>query len=390
MKFEFLFGKKSEPPKRESTPEEKEELRRRVEAERLQDETEALARAEELASDPKRRAEARIKGGEEAEEARGVFESLELEEKDAFFEEVRREAGEVTYPELGFHDFYLSKEEMGEYRDPNIEDQRRKELRNSSIVRRAAALAMEVKGTEDKTERVRKEEVLYRVLEERISQVSELADEGKRIDAMKNILGAIGALGREHSSSILKGLLRDKAFRVLVTKDDGIFQKVAVMFEYIPREHVVTLLENLASGEGIKDKKTRDALAALPGRFKEHVKEVGEAEVARLQQEIESGVVNGAELREIEHKAKRRAELVDKFALTEKNRNASLKWQKFGDSVMGGMAKVGVGGLNVLKWGALSVGALAAIAVLGPIALGIFVAKYIVENGLKGAGRGKH
>ncbi|MBI5153170.1 MAG: hypothetical protein HZA36_01795 [Parcubacteria group bacterium] len=424
MKFGFpFFAKQPEPPKR--TPQEEGEAKRRREAEFKKEMGAALHQANLNVGDPARRAEARKEGEKESGEApHTLFESLEPEEqKDVMrkaheeewdyllemyltpeqhgeYEEgglTLKQAKELVYqareegkrkPE--FYDLYLSQDELREYRRASTSEERKTELYDVVIERRAAALAMEVKNTEDGADKTRRENALFDVLEERAFQAVALADEAKKVSAMKSILGGIGALRDEHAGDLLETLLHDNAFRVLITKDKDVFQKVAVVFERIPGEYATELLQTLADGEGIKDKDTRDALAALPLRFKEHIKELGEAEIARLQQEIERGVVNGAELRDIEYKAKRRAQLVDKFALTEKNRNASLKWEKFGDTFLGGMGKVGMRGLKALGWGVLGVGALAIIAVLGPIALALFAAKYIVEGGLKSAGKGKH
>ena len=423
MKFNFpFFAKQPEQPKR--TPQEEEEAKRRREAEFKKEMGAALHQANINVGDPTRRAEARREGEKEATEAHTLFESLEPEEQKGLRRKAREEelgyllemyitpeqyreyeeggitpkqAKELLYqareegrrkPE--FYDLYLSQDELRQYRRASTSEERKAELYDVVIERRATALAMEVKNTEGRADKIRREDALFDVLEERVFQTIALADEEKKKNAMKSILGALGSLGDKHAGDLLETLLHDNAFRILITKDKDVFQRVAVVFERIPGEYATELLQTLASGEGIKDKETRDALAALPGRFKEHTKELGEAEVARLQQEIETGVINGADLRDIEYKAKRRARLVDIFALTEKNRNASLRWEKFGDSFLGGMGKVGMGGLKALGWGALGAGALALIAVLGPIALAIFFVKYIAEGGLKKAGKGKH
>jgi len=423
MKFGFpFFAKQPESPKR--NPEDETEAKRRRETEFKKESGAALHQANVNVGDPSRRAEARKEGEREASEAHTLFESLELEEQKDLLRKAREESqdyllemyltseqyrefkeGDLTLKQVKelvyqareggkrrheFYDLYLSQDELREYRRASTSEERKTELYEVVMERRAAALAMEVKNTEDKADQIRRENALFDVLEERVFQAAALADEEKKVGAMKSILGAIGALGDEHAGDLLETLLHDNAFRVLITKDKDVFQGVAVVLGRIPEEYATELLKTLADGEGVKDKETRDALAALPGRFKEYIKELGEAEVTRLQQEIERGVVNGAELRDIEYKARRRAQLVDKFALTEKNRNASLKWEKFGDTFLGGMGKVGVGGLKALGWGALGAGVLAVIAVLGPIALAFFAAKYIVEGGLRGAGKGKH
>ncbi len=418
MKFELpFFKKKQESPKR--TPQEEEEAKRRREKEFKKEMGAALHQANLNVGDPKRRASARKEGEREAEDARVLFESLEPEEQKDLRRKAReeewnyllemyltpeqhkdlqdgnlklRQAKGLVYqawenkkrrPE--FYDLYLSQDELREYRRTSTPEDRKAELYGVVMERRAAALAMNAKNTEDKADKIRREDALFDVLEERAFQALALADEEKKVNAMKSILGSFGALGDDHAGDLLETLLHDNAFRVLITKDKDVFQKVAVVFERIPGEYATELLKTLADGEGIKDKDTRDALAALPARFKEYLKEVGEAEVARLQQEIESGVVNGATLHNIEYKAKRRAQLVDKFALTEKNRNASLKWEKFGDSLLGGVAKGGLRGLQLAGIAVLSAGVLAVVAVLGPIALALFLTKIIVESGLKGA-----
>ncbi len=420
MKFEMPIFKKKEV-KPAPTSQELEEKKRRREEEFKRESAVALERAKELAREPRRRIEARTEGEEEMEKAREVFEALQPEEQEAFIKVARKEEFEArlqTYLSAGefddykagrlkkrrarelaqereeerrrpeFFDFYLSREELKEYRDQHTEAERKNELFEFIIERRATGLAIEAKQAEDRLDKERKEGALYDALQERYFSAIKIADEGKRMRAMKSILaGAQKLSSEEHASDVLEDLIHDDAFRVLVANDNAVFQNVSALFQKIPHERSAELLRELSLGEGFKDPATRDAVAALPGRFKEHFKEVGEAEVGRIQEDIERGIIDETALKDIEYKARRRAELVNKFALEEKNRSVALKWEKFGDSLMGGLAKFGAKGLKALGLTTLGVGVVGLGIVVAPIALSVFLAKIIIESGLKGGKR---
>ncbi|MDE1970559.1 MAG: hypothetical protein KGI50_03210 [Patescibacteria group bacterium] len=387
-------------------------------------EKKALAEARaRITGNPSLRAEARKEGEREATEAAAVFEALEPEEQNALLKQARKEGFSLflqTYltrqefdaytrgdlneqdaenkalqrkerkPRPSFFELYLSSEEKRELRSNKTDEDRKDELRSTVMIRRAAALAYEARRARNKEDVFRKETLLAQVLHERVLQAEDIDGDKEREQTWREVMETIGTLSPEDAASLLHTLSQKPKFRMLLVSDKNVFFNVASTLERIPAEQSAALLSILSSPEGLADRALIDALADIPGRFKEHLREKSAGELRHVQGAIEKGMLDERVIAEIERTAVKRASLIEEFAGIEKNREDEVKFRDFTDHVKRGLGATGRGALSVGKgvgFGALITAGgaltLALLPTLGIMGLAFWVVKMITQAGLK-------